>query len=110
MKKRLFTFLFSSITCLCYSQVNFGIKSGINIATTKDLIAFPKNRVGWYAGAFAKIRIHKKFFLQPELLFSSKGYRYDNYTTNSTTSIRFNYVTIPFLFGKYCESKIKLFK
>ena len=46
MKKILISLCFSVIGAVCYSQVDFGIKSGMNIATTKGLYAFPKNRIG----------------------------------------------------------------
>ena len=59
---------------LSYSQVEFGVKSGINIATTKGIITFPKNRLGWYLGGSSYIPIQKKLFLQPELLFSSTDF------------------------------------
>lgn len=45
-----FILIFSTFS---YSQVTFGVKSGINIATTKDLITFPKNRLGWYGGGLS---------------------------------------------------------
>ncbi len=69
IKKIIFSICFSLMGYGCYSQVSFGVKSGINIATTKDLIAYPKNRVGWYARAFAKIPIHKKYFCNLSCFF-----------------------------------------
>ena len=47
MKKILFSFSLTLISYLSYCQISFGVKSGINIATTKDIITFPKNRIGW---------------------------------------------------------------
>ena len=108
MKKNLLLILsFLLISCCGYSQVNFGIKSGINIATTKDLIAFPKNRIGWYAGGFAAIPLQKKFFLQPELLYSSKGNGEKKYTA-LTTVFNFNYLSIPILIGYNIDHKTSL--
>ena len=88
--------------------MSFGVKSGINIATTKDLITFPKNRVGWYVGGFSKIQIYKKFFLQPELLYSTKGYRTVNPNDNSKTVRRLNYLTAPILLGYKIDKKTSL--
>ena len=108
MKKNLLLILsFLLISCCGYSQVNFGIKSGINIATTKDLIAFPKNRIGWYAGGFAAIPLQKKFFLQPELLYSSKGNGEKEYAALKTV-FSFNYLNVPILFGYNIDNKTSL--
>ncbi|MGZ5190735.1 MAG: hypothetical protein ACXWCZ_06910 [Flavisolibacter sp.] len=41
--KKLFLFFFSFLIInISNGQVNFGLKSGINIATTRNIIAFPK--------------------------------------------------------------------
>ncbi len=103
-KKIFLSFLLLLVGYLGYSQVSFGIKSGINIATTKDLIAYPKNRIGWYAGGVVKIQLYKKFFLQPELLYSSKGNGV-NQINNSKAVFRFNYVNIPILLGYKIDHK-----
>lgn len=92
VKQLLICIVFLLIKYSCYSQVSFGIKSGINIATTKDINSDPKNRVGWYTGSFAQITLSKKIFLQPELLFSTKGYRYiGNLNESKKTALRLNY-------------------
>ncbi len=104
MKKFLFSFSLSLIGYACYSQVSFGVKSGINIATTKDIIAYPKNRIGWYAGGFAKIPIHKKIFLQSELLYSTKGNGV-NQIGEPKAIFRFNYLNVPILLGYKIDHK-----
>jgi hypothetical protein len=104
MKKLLFCFSLLLIGYVCFSQVNFGVKSGINIATTKDLIAYPKNRLAWHAGGFAKIPFHKKFFFQPELLYSTKGNGV-NQIGDPKTVFRFNYLNIPILLGYKIDHK-----
>ncbi len=106
LKKIYITFLFLLTGYLGYNQVGFGVKSGINIATTKDLIEFPKNRIGWYAGVAAVIPLHK-FFLQPELLFSSKGNGVDQINLSETV-LKFNYLTVPILFGYKIDRKTSL--
>lgn len=107
MRKKLLLILsFLLISCFGYSQVSFGVKSGINIATTKNLLEFPKNRIGWYAGGTAIIPLYKKFFLQPELIFSSKGERTDKITGAQDKSVtRLNYLNVPILFGYKIDGK-----
>lgn len=75
------------------------MKTAINIAATKDLIAYPKNRLGWYIGGRSHIQIYKRYFFQPELLLSSKGYRYKDLSDGKTVSMRLNYINAPILFG-----------
>jgi hypothetical protein len=107
MKKLLVILLLLFINYSGYSQVNFGAKSGINIATTKGLIEFPKNRLGWYGGGFAIIPLYKKFFLQPELLYSSKGNGEKKYTALRAV-FNFNYLSIPILLGYNIDHKTSL--
>jgi hypothetical protein len=97
--KLLLSILLSLLVHFCYCQVSFGVKSGINIATTKDLIAFPKNTIGWYGGGFANIPLHEEFFLQLELLYSTKGHRSDGLVGDSKMITRLNYLTAPILIG-----------
>jgi hypothetical protein len=108
MKKRFAILFLLFINYSGYSQVNFGVKSGINIATTKDIITFPKNRMGWYMGGLAKIPISKKFFLEPELIYSSKGYRYIDLSDGETVAMRLNYLTVPILLGYEIDHKTKV--
>ena len=59
--KRLCLFLSAFIiVSTTYGQIGFGVKSGMNIATTKGIIEFPKNKVGWYGGGFVIIPVSNK--------------------------------------------------
>lgn len=80
-----------------FAQVQFGVKAGGNIATTKDLIAFPKNRVGWYGGLRGSIGISKKITAEPELIYTTKGYRYIDLSGGETVAMRMNYLAMPIL-------------
>ena len=97
MKKLLFSFSLLLIGNLSYSQVSFGVKSGINIATTRDLIAYPRNRLGWYAGGLVKIPINKRIAFEPELYFSAKGNRSYNQIGPLKRTTRLNYINMPLL-------------
>ena len=110
MRKISFICFFFFINVVAYSQVTFGVKSGINIATTKDIIAFPKNKIGWYGGGFTIIPVHAKFFLQPEIQYSSKGYGVNqrNPYNAPNPNYRFNYLCIPILAGYKIDKKTSL--
>ena len=110
MRNIIFTISFLFTTYFGYSQVTFGVKSGINIATTKDIIAFPKNKIGWYGGGFTIIPVDAKFFLQPEIQYSSKGYGVNqrNPYNAPNPNYRFNYLCVPILAGYKIDKKTSL--
>jgi len=108
MKKVILLLLTLVIISTCYSQIKFGVKSGINIATTRDLITFPKNRLGWYGGGFSQISIHNKLFFQSEINFSSKGYRYEDLSDGKMSAMKLNYLTLPLLVGYGIDNKTKV--
>jgi long-subunit fatty acid transport protein len=98
MRKLLLTVSLSFLAYCSYSQITFGLKSGINIATTKGLLEFPKNRIGWYAGGFAMIPLNNKFFLETELLFSSKGHRTNKIIGGQDKTVtRLNFIDFPIM-------------
>lgn len=58
-----------------YSQVDFGIKAGLNFSnavynTSDDS---PEGRIGAYVGTLVDFQLSQNFHLQPELLYSSEG-------------------------------------
>ncbi len=107
MRKFFLSLSFLLTGYLSYSQINFGVKSGINIATTRDFIEFPKNRVGWYAGGSAKTLLKKRYFLQTELLFSTKGNGVDQLNPIGAPNgvFRFNYLNFPIFLGYKIDHK-----
>lgn len=108
MKKFLFCLTFLLIGYFCYSQVSFGVKSGINVATTKGLLAFPKNRAGWYGGLSFKIPIQKKLFIQPEIFYSSKGDKSEDQFGAIYRSVRLNYLNLPVLLNYHFDKKTSI--
>lgn len=108
MKKTILLFISIIAVNFSYSQISFGVKSGVNIATTKNLIAFPENRLGWYNGVYSRITITRKTFIQPEILYSSKGRRTQNNFNNSKTALRLNYLSIPLMLGYEIDNKTSL--
>src|SRR4051794_651191 len=82
------------------SQVQFGIKGGINLASVRYInTENSKARVGWNAGGVLKIPIDNHLFIQPELQYSSKGFGYSATATTFKGSMRLNYIALPILVG-----------
>src|SRR3954464_4461015 len=75
--KTLFSFLLATIiTGVSFSQVQFGLKGGINLATVRALNEDnSKARLGYYIGGLGEIG-HYDLFIRPELIYSSKGFGY----------------------------------
>jgi hypothetical protein len=101
MKTNIFVVVLFSLISVnnCYSQISYGIKSGINIATIDNLIEFQKNRVGWYVGTFVTLDLSKKWVLEADLLYSSKGTSASKQVGPLEITSRFNYVNVPVLLG-----------
>jgi opacity protein-like surface antigen len=90
-----------------YGQTSVNIRAGTNIATTKNLISFAENRIGWYGGLSFQVPVVEKLFFQPELLYSSKGHRSQHFD-GTYNSRRLNYLNVPVLFNYQIDKKTSL--
>lgn len=95
----LFVFtLFSTIN----AQVNvkFGAKLGVNTSniSIKSLASARSERIGFHVGITSEISFTESLALQPDLMFSSQGFRLK--LGNATENETFNYLnlTIPFAY------------
>lgn len=86
MKKTAFAILIICLGCAgkMNAQFMFGPQVGLNYATLTgtDLNISPKPE--WHAGLLFDVGIGKHFSLQPSLLYSKRGYKYD-YDTQTTS-------------------------
>lgn len=79
------------------AQAKFGIKSGLNFANlTNDIEGDMK--LSFYAGAFAHVPVANRFSVQPELVFSRQGAKFDD--PGDDIKWRLNYLNIPVM-GQY---------
>jgi hypothetical protein len=81
---------------LC-AQVSYGIKVGVNVPKLNgdDVSDELENTIGFYAGGIVNIKLIKNISVQPELLWSNKGYHYEELGGTFKTS--FNYIHVPIL-------------
>ncbi|MBF4466951.1 porin family protein [Flavobacterium sp. LC2016-12] len=85
-------------------KTRFGVKGGLNIATIGGAEeAKASALIGFQVGGFAEINVWKKFFIQPELLFSAQGAKFE-YDGARDFKINLNYINIPVL-AKYYITK-----
>lgn len=95
MKKIYLTIVILSMALTLNAQdIKFGAKAGINIASVTGEIESTGNRIAFHLGGMAEIPIDGALYLQPELLFSSQGYKLDNGTGT------LNYLNLPII-AKY---------
>ncbi|HTL06641.1 MAG TPA: porin family protein [Chitinophagaceae bacterium] len=79
-------------------DVAFGIKGGLNIANLHVENAGSSTadaKASFHAGGLAHIHITKSFALQPELMYSNQGYKYE--LSNTTTRLNLHYLNLPVL-------------
>ena len=99
MKKIILT----SVGCFCFlfpsfAQFRYGVKGGFNFANVKHIGSTDnKMRLGFNTGFFMQIGIVKQFMIQPEILYSVKGYSFPATVYNSNGTLRLNYLAIPVL-------------
>jgi hypothetical protein len=98
----LFFVFFIIQTVYAQTSKSFGIKAGVGLATfqyrhdpkeTYYRVTY-KWTPSFYGGFTASIGFNK-FFFQPELLYSLRGFRFDGFTQGT----RYGYISMPLLFG-----------
>lgn len=89
------------------SKISFGAKAGVNFASvSEDDDLDTKGKIGFHVGAVVQINISEKFSLQPEVMYSQQGYKFDYEYVDSDFSIvdatgvgHLDYINIPIMAG-----------
>ncbi|PKN79254.1 MAG: hypothetical protein CVU48_05895 [Candidatus Cloacimonetes bacterium HGW-Cloacimonetes-1] len=83
------------------AQVKIGVKLGLNMANinSESLPINTDARFGAHLGAIMQYPLIPELLVQPELLFSMKGYSYESSEPEFSQSIkvRYNYLEVPML-------------
>ncbi|MDB5252778.1 MAG: hypothetical protein JWP27_1947 [Flaviaesturariibacter sp.] len=77
---------------VCFSQVQFGIKAGVNRSSLKDDLATGAQTTattGYHFGAFAHLFIRKNWALQPEIVLSKEGSRVAYQGSEAITELKY---------------------
>ncbi|KQM53666.1 porin family protein [Chryseobacterium sp. Leaf201] len=81
------------------SAVRFGVKAGMNVSSLSDdgSLEDQGSKIGFNAGVFANIPVGSMFSVQPEVLYSQYGDKYDTRIGNNTYSYanHLDYITVP---------------
>lgn len=94
---------------------HFGVKAGANFSTVAgDDIDSPAYRTGYNIGLLAEIPVAERFSLQPEVLYSAKGFdaaRFDqdNFLDNDqNVEYQLDYIDVPVLAKVYLTDGLSL--
>ncbi len=81
------------------SAVRFGVKAGMNVSSLSNdgSLEDQGSKIGFNAGVFANIPVGSMFSVQPEVLYSQYGDKYDTRIGNNTYSYanHLDYITVP---------------
>ncbi|MDD2281557.1 MAG: porin family protein [Bacteroidales bacterium] len=101
------TFMFGSMFAQKNSadfreKLSFGVKAGVNLSNVYDSQGEQFNadsKLGLAAGVFVALPLGKYFGIQPEILFSQKGYKGSGSILGSDYSFSYtsNYIDVPLL-------------
>lgn len=84
-------------------KARFGVKGGLNITTINGLDD-ANSLIGFQLGGFAEIKVWKKLFIQPELVYSAQGAKFDRYYDDPAFTVNLDYINVPVL-AKYYITK-----
>jgi opacity protein-like surface antigen len=95
-------------------KASFGLKGGLNIANLNvsgEGSPSMNSVTNFHIGGFVEIMLNKKVSLQPELLYSKQGAKFNQlvdvegtlYDTSNT--LKFSYINIPLMVKYYPDSK-----
>ncbi len=91
-------------------DVKFGVKGGLNIATFSGDVKDNSSIVGFHVGGFTEIKVSEKFSVQPELLYSTQGSKFERYFNSIKTDVQYKlaYLNLPVMAKYYVASKFSL--
>jgi Outer membrane protein beta-barrel domain len=99
MKKIFVTLAVFASTVACAQKFEIGAKAGANISnftgTGKWQNVKTKSLVGYHFGGFVSFFLGNNYAIQPEVLFSSQGAKFES--AGQTTNQKIYYVNVPIL-------------
>ena len=87
-------------------EVKFGAKAGVNFSTFTGDVSDVNGKVGFQVGAFAEIKVSDKFAVQPELMYSSLGAKFENSGVTLTNTV--DYIVLPVMAKYYLAEAFSL--
>lgn len=83
-------------------KINFGIKAGLNVSMlTGNTNEIMSSNNGFFAGTLLEFKILGKIAIQPELLFSAQGAKFESKNLTFATTRKMNYLILPIMIKYY---------
>ena len=98
-------------------KTQFGLKGGLNGANQSfsgEGSPSSSSIIGFHIGGFVEVKVSDKFSIQPEVLYSTQGSKFDANVYNggiyydTKNTFKFAYINIPVMFKYYASEKISL--
>jgi opacity protein-like surface antigen len=93
MKKVILFAAFAVVAFATQAQVKFGAKGGLNLANLSGDVEDNKMKIGFNLGGLVNIPVSGNLSVQPELLYSGEGAKFDDGTTSANFNL--NFINIP---------------
>src|SRR5690554_4147726 len=104
-----------SVTVSQAQEIRLGAKAGVNFATLGgDDIGDVKSRTGFHIGGLVEIPITESFWVQPEILYSAQGAKYEEkgmelqVPYSFKTTIKLDYIQVPVMAKYYVVEGLAL--
>ena len=91
-------------------ETKFGVKGGLNLANFSGDVEDNSSKIGFNVGGFVEIKVSDKFAIQPELLFSTQGAKFEESGSGFSYESKYNlsYLNIPVMAKYYAADKFSL--
>ncbi len=96
MKKVSITVFTILISVAGFSQVQFGVKAGLNLSSFVPGVDNPGYKTSFNAGALLSVPLFTGFHFQPEIMYSGQGY--EQAFSGESMHIETGYLNVPLLF------------
>ena len=85
-------------------DVKFGFKGGYNLSNFGGDVENNKSLSGFHLGGFVEIPVSEKFSVQPEVLYSAQGAKFEGY--GYSFDYKTDYINIPVMAKYYVMDKL----
>lgn len=91
-------------------DIKFGVKGGVNLSNFTGDVENTKSKVGFQVGGFAEFKLSDKFFVQPEVMYSLQGTKYEQSEVNYyyKGNIAMTYLNVPVMAKYYVIDKLNI--
>jgi len=89
------------------AQIRFGVQLGANMANLTGDVSDNSMKIGIHGGAFVRLNINDNLAVEPAVLYSMKGTKYD--ILDETANLKMDYVEIPINLKYMMESGLNFF-